>query len=1195
MNGSCLTNDVRMLAGFVSLIGAGTLLAGEPGSMTREIWLNLQGGAVTDFTATPRYWQSADSISIFSGAAAPSHAADAFASRVRAYVTAPISGAYTFWIASDDSSELWLSPTDSKFGRVRIASVSGWVNPQAWDAKTSQKSAQIQLVAGQRYFIEALHKDGGGADHFAIAWQTPGGVRELIPVSALESFAADPNDADNDELRDDWELEFGFNPADSGAADPSQLALADPDHDGYSNLEESEFGTNPNLRGGVPGTLLLETWSGVSGIRVEELTYHPRYAGLPNKSEFVYSAETPANRADNYGARMRGYLIAPTSGEYTFYLAGDDDCQLWLSPSGSQFARHKAAWINGWTNVRQWTKYSSQKSQTYTLQAGQRVYLEAIQKESGGGDHLEIGWQTPGSTTITVIPGSALESYAYDANDAEGDNMPDDWESLHGLDPLQNDAAGDPDRDGIPNHLEWANASDPQVKNSIPGALLTELWLDVPGYHVEGLTGSARFLQQSDYVSLATSTQTVSQPYDAFGSRLRGYVTAPVTGTYTFWVQGDDETELRLSPTDSKFAKQPLVRPTLNTNNFDTDFSQKSRPVSLVAGQKYYIEILHKDYYGGDFCQIAWTRPGASREIISGAYLESFSPVANDQDDDDLPDDWETANGFSPLDNGSINPANGAQGDLDGDGLTNAEEHTHGTRADLADTDGDGVSDRDEIEILETQALAADVAPFQPVVTLDGSDFMLDSGSWFADQSCAVQGSSRGWIEYGFSLNTAGVYQAEIKLAPKLLGASSDGLDLVIDVDGQRVGRIPLRVRQGIVESVKALTPWLGAGPHKLRVFVDNAVTSRRMSVQAVTLLASRGPDGSGNGVPDWVDARLMESNSIECPSESPVSPLCLGGKSRWSGMVALNGAAVQDGPCKSWFSDVPLDPQQPVTLDVSFENHGLEASRQVSWIATNLLSTRTLTIRRGDSLKLTAFSGATPTSQENVIIEVEGQTLTTASDQPVVFQFMTPGNIPIQVDHTVDGSTTQFTATVVVVESPALVSPVCVTGHWREWDLPPMPPGVVIEMDPDLVGETISLGQSGTRKVVRLAAPDDHVVLARLWSDGPVIGSTALRGMRVRSGAETSLTTLETVGGVSRVEMPVVINGLWPDAEVRIEIFIGGVTFSDGSLTRTLSLPGSCDAFGTSMIEFLKVGNAGATCHRVSVWQGGRRIAWKQ
>jgi hypothetical protein len=46
-----------------------------------------------------------------------------------------------------------------------------------------------------------------------------------------------------------------------------------------------------------------------------------------------------------------------------------------------------------------------------TLNAGTRYYIEAIMKEGGGGDHLAVGWQKPGDTTISVIAGTYLTPY----------------------------------------------------------------------------------------------------------------------------------------------------------------------------------------------------------------------------------------------------------------------------------------------------------------------------------------------------------------------------------------------------------------------------------------------------------------------------------------------------------------------------------------------------------------------------------------------------------------------------------------------------------------------------------------------------------------------------------------------------------------------------------------------------------------
>ncbi len=63
-----------------------------------------------------------------------------------------------------------------------------------------------------------------------------------------------------------------------------------------------------------------------------------------------------------------------------------------------------------------------------------------------------------------------------------------------------------------------------------------------------------------------------------------------------------------------------------------------------------------------------------------------------DADNDGIPDEWETKNGLNP------NDASDANLDFDDDGLTNIQEYTFGTNPNNADSDGDGTSDKEEIE-----------------------------------------------------------------------------------------------------------------------------------------------------------------------------------------------------------------------------------------------------------------------------------------------------------------------------------------------------------------------------------------------------------------------------------------------------------------------------------------------------------------
>lgn len=152
------------------------------------------------------------------------------------------------------------------------------------------------------------------------------------------------------------------------------------------------------------GTILREQWNDLTGYSISSIPVNT----APASTSQLASFEAPYNVGDNYGARIRGYICAPTTGNYIFWIASDDKSELWLSTNDDPANKVKIAYVNGWTNRKEWTKYSTQQSAPVALVAGQRYYIEALHKEAIQGDHVEVGWKLPGGTLERPIPGSRL-------------------------------------------------------------------------------------------------------------------------------------------------------------------------------------------------------------------------------------------------------------------------------------------------------------------------------------------------------------------------------------------------------------------------------------------------------------------------------------------------------------------------------------------------------------------------------------------------------------------------------------------------------------------------------------------------------------------------------------------------------------------------------------------------------------------
>ncbi|NGO40469.1 hypothetical protein G4L39_13860, partial [Limisphaera ngatamarikiensis] len=165
----------------------------------------------------------------------------------------------------------------------------------------------------------------------------------------------------------------------------------------------------------ISGHLKWEYYPGVSLASIRAGTH-----GAAAQVRAVEAFDSPANFADNYASRLSGLFVPPVTGNYVFFIAADDDADLYLGTNASPASKRLIAQQEGWAGRNNWLSHgggggplaSTQRrsdlwspdggvSQPYglgiPLVAGQKYWIEAIHREGSGGDNLGVYFLTTDS------------------------------------------------------------------------------------------------------------------------------------------------------------------------------------------------------------------------------------------------------------------------------------------------------------------------------------------------------------------------------------------------------------------------------------------------------------------------------------------------------------------------------------------------------------------------------------------------------------------------------------------------------------------------------------------------------------------------------------------------------------------------------------------------------------------------------
>ncbi len=184
------------IAGLTSLVSPAATVE-TPGFLKYDCWFpplrdpSLTGVNIFDLVVDPNYQANRPDMTTFTSGLTtrpvfPDDTHDQYGARLTGWVTPVVTDDYYFYLRSDDASELSVSSDSTEAGLQVVAQETGCCNPFQ-DPGHMQTSQAQHLLAGQKYYLQVLLKEGEGGDYVEVAMQSTNGTTPAASLLALRS------------------------------------------------------------------------------------------------------------------------------------------------------------------------------------------------------------------------------------------------------------------------------------------------------------------------------------------------------------------------------------------------------------------------------------------------------------------------------------------------------------------------------------------------------------------------------------------------------------------------------------------------------------------------------------------------------------------------------------------------------------------------------------------------------------------------------------------------------------------------------------------------------------------------------------------------------------------------------------------------------------------------------------------------